>query len=174
MKKQLTSTKVLVHYDVNLPLRLTCDALAYRVGAVILHVMKNDDEKPIAYASRTLTKSEKNYSQIEKEALSIIFGIKKFHQFLYGRKFTLITDHKPLLAILGSKAKLPTLAAARFQRWAICLTAYNYELVFRPTTKHSNVDGLSCLPLEENNEDVQDVATIFNLKQTEVLPVDAK
>ena len=174
LKEQLTSTKVLVHYDVNLPLRLACDLSAYGVGAVILHVIKNGDEKPITYASLTLTKSEKNYSQIEKEALSIIFGIKKFHQFLYSRKFTLITDHKPLLAILGSKAKLPTLAAARFQRWAICLTAYNYELVFRPTTKHSNADGLSCLPLEENNEDVQDVATIFNLKQIEVLPVDAE
>ena len=174
MKTKLTSTNVLVHYDVNLPLRLACDASAYGVGAVISHVMMNGDEKPIAYASRSLTKSEKNYSQIEKEALSIIFGIKKFHQFLYGRKFTLITDHKPLLAILGPKAKLPTLAAARFQRWAICLTAYNYELIFRPTNKHSNADGLSRLPLEESDEDVQDVATIFNLKQIEVLPVDAK
>ena len=59
LKEQLTSTKVLVHYDVNLPLRLACDASAYRAGAVILHVMKNDDEKPIVYASCTLTKSEK-------------------------------------------------------------------------------------------------------------------
>ena len=174
LKGQLTSTKVLVHYDVNLPLRLAFDASAYDVGAVMSHVIKNDDEKPMAYASRTLTKSEKNYTQIEKEALSIIFGIKKFHQFLYGRKFTLITDHKPLLAILGSKANVPTLAAARFQRGAICLTAYNYELVFRPTTKHSNADGLPRLPLGQNNEDVQDVATIFNLKQIEVLPVNAE
>ena len=116
LKTKLTSTNILVHYDVNLPLRLACDASAYRVGAVISHIMTNGDEKPIAYVSHSLTKSEKNYSQIEKEALSIIFGIKKFHQFLYGRKFTLITDHKPLLAILGPKTKLPTLAAARFQR----------------------------------------------------------
>ena len=66
-KAQLTSTKVLVHYDVNLPLRLACDASAYGVGAVISHVMKNDDEKPIAYASCTLTKSEKNYPQIKRK-----------------------------------------------------------------------------------------------------------
>ena len=67
LKEQLTSTKVLVHYGVNLPLRLACNTSAYRVGTVILYVMKNDDEKPIAYASCTLTKSEKNYSQIEKK-----------------------------------------------------------------------------------------------------------
>lgn len=93
---------------------MACDALAYGVGAVISHVMRNNDEKPIAYASCTLTRSKKNYSQIEKEALSIIFGMKKFHQFPYGRKITLITDHKPLLTIPGSKTNLPTLAAARF------------------------------------------------------------
>ena len=145
LKTKMTSTNVLVRYDVNLPLRLAYDASAYGVGAVISHVITNSDEKPIAYASRSLTKSEKNYSQIEKEVLLIIFGIKKFHQFLYGREFTLITDHKLLLAILGPKAKLPTLTAARFQRWAICITAYNYELIFRPTNKHSNADGLSRL-----------------------------
>ena len=72
LKIRLTSTNVLVHYDVNLPLRLACDASAYGVGAVISHVMMHGDEKSIAYATRSLTKSQKNYSQIEKEALSII------------------------------------------------------------------------------------------------------
>ena len=67
-------------------------------------------------ASRTLNKSEKNYAQIEREALSIVFGVRKFHQFLYGRKFTLITDHKPLLAILGPKSAILTLAPERMQR----------------------------------------------------------
>jgi len=73
--------------------------------------------------------------------------MKKFHQFLYGRKFTLITDHKPLLAILGPKAKLPALAAARFQRWAMCLAAYNYDLVFRPTAAATamQMDCPACL-----------------------------
>ena len=82
LKQKLASTDVLVHYDANLPLKLACDASAYGVGAVISHVFPNGDERPIAYASRTLTTSEKNYAQIEKEALSLIFGVKKFHQFL--------------------------------------------------------------------------------------------
>jgi hypothetical protein len=105
-KEGLTSDTLLVHYDVNRELRLACDASSYGLGAVISHVMDDGQERPIAYASRTLSSSEKNYAQIEREALSIIFGVKKFHQYLYGRKFTLITDHKPLLAILGPNSAI--------------------------------------------------------------------
>ena len=123
LKQKLASTDVLVHYDTDLPLKLACNASVYGVGAVISHVFPNGEERPIAYASRTLTNSEKNYAQIEKEALSLIFGVKKFHQFLYGRKFTLVTDHKPLITVLNPKKGLPTLAAARMQRWAMLLSA---------------------------------------------------
>ena len=94
LKDKLSSAPVLMHYDAELPLKLDTDASDYGVGAVISHISPDGAERPIAYASRTLSKSERNYAQIEKEALSIIFGIKKFHQYLYGRKFLLVTDHK--------------------------------------------------------------------------------
>lgn len=94
-KEQLQASPLLVHYDLKKPLRLACDASSYGVGAVISHVIENGEERPIAFASRTLSASERNYSQLEKEVLSIVFGVKKFHSYLYGRKFTLITDHKP-------------------------------------------------------------------------------
>ena len=118
------SSSVLAHYDVSLPLQLATDASAYGIGTVISHVFPDGSERPIAFASRTLSTSEKNYSQLEKEALSLIFGVKHFHQYLYGRSFTLLTDQKPLTTILGLKKGIPPLAAARLQRWAIILSVY--------------------------------------------------
>ena len=147
LKDQLSSDQVLVHYDSTPPVCLACDASQYGVGAVISHLMPDGTERPIAYGSRTLTKAEKNYAQIDKEAAAIIFGIKKFHPYIYGRKFTLITDHKPLTTIFSPKSSLPALAAARLQRWAIILSAYQYEVEFRATDKHANADCLSRLPL---------------------------
>ena len=76
LKTLLSSSPVLVHYDPNSPLRLACDASAYEVGAVISHIMPDESEKPKAFASRTLAKAELNYSQLEREALSIIFGVQ--------------------------------------------------------------------------------------------------
>ena len=86
---------------------------------------------------------ERNYSQVEKEGLSLIFGVKKFHTYLYGRKFSLVTDHKPLTTIFGPKHGIPSLATARLQRWALILAAYNYDIKFRPTGAHVNADSLS-------------------------------
>ena len=74
---------MLVHYDPALPLKLDCDASAYGVGAVLSYVFPNGEERPVAYASRTLTETEKGYARIEKEALSLVYGIKKYHQYLY-------------------------------------------------------------------------------------------
>ena len=107
--------RVLVPYDEKRKLILACDASPYGVGAVISHLMDDGEEHPIPFASRTLTKSERNYSQIEKEALAIISGVQKFHKYLYGRLFHLYTDHKPLVTVQGPKTAVPTLAAARMQ-----------------------------------------------------------
>ena len=149
-KDGLTSDSLLVHYDLKRELRLACDASSYGLGAVLSHVMDDGTERPVAYASRTLSPSERNYAQIEREALSIIYGVKKFHQFLYGRKFTLMTDHQPLLALLGPKSPIPTLAAARMQRWVLVLSAYDYQIEYRRSEQHANCDALSRLPHEDS------------------------
>ena len=83
-KAELSSDKVLVHYDVKLPLQIACDASPYGVGAVLSHIMPDGSDRPVAFASRTLSAAEKGYDQLNKEALAIIFGVKKFHKYLYG------------------------------------------------------------------------------------------
>ena len=91
------------------------------------------------------------YAQVEEEALALVFGLSKFHQYLYGRAFILQTDHKPLTNILGPTQGIPSLAAARLQRWAIQLAGYSYQIHFRPTNQHCNADGLSRLPLKDKS-----------------------
>ena len=174
-KQALNSSKVLAHYDPSLPITLAGDASAYGIGSVISHILPDGSEKPIAFASQTLSSSEKNYCQLEKEALSLVFGVKKFHQHLYGHEFTLITDHKPLLAILGPKKGIPPLAAARLQCWAILLSAYNYDIQFKSTSGHTNADGLSHLPILDTTTGDQSVeVSLFNVAQINSLPVTAQ
>ena len=146
-KELLTSSKLLVHFDASLPLILACDASAYGVGAVLAHQMPDGTERPIGYASRTLSPAEKNYSQIEKEGLACVFGVKRFHSYLFGHSFKLVTDHKPLLALFNEHRSTSPQASARIRRWSLLLAAYEYALVFRKTEAHSNADALSRLPL---------------------------
>jgi hypothetical protein len=148
-KKAVASAQVLTHYDPTLPLVLTVDASPYGLGAALSHKMKDGREKPIAFASRSLGAAEKNYAQVEKEGLAIIFGVKKFHMYLFGRKdkFTLVTDHQPLVKIFGPKTNIPTLAAARMQRWALILAGYNYDIAFRKGIDNVTADMLSRFPV---------------------------
>ena len=84
---------------------------------------------PIAFASRTLSKSERNYFQLEKETLSIVFSCKKFHHYIYGQKFLIENDHKPLQSILK---KLINKAPPRLQRFMLYLQRNNFKIQFIP------------------------------------------
>jgi len=173
VKACMVSEQVLTHYEPDLPLKLACDASAYGLGAVLSHVWPNGEEKPIAFASRSLTKAEKNYSQIDKEALSIVWGVQKFHNYVYARFFTIETDHKPLTSIFHPKKGIPVMTAARLQRYALLLSAHNYSIQYRNTAKHCNADGLSRLPLPEVVDKDEDYADCFYCEQFQKLPVTA-
>ena len=148
-KSKLVSAPVLELYDKNLKLKLDCDVSNYCVGAVLSNIYPNGDEKPITFASRTLNKNELNYSQLDKEATAIVFGVKKFNQYLFGRQFILSCDDKALCSIFGKESDIPVLAASRLIRWSIILNAYDFEIVFRSSDKNSNADMLSRISLKE-------------------------
>lgn len=102
------------------------------VGAVLSHRDENGQEHPIAFASRTLGTAEKNYSQLEKEGLTIVFGVKRFHQFLFGRHFIILSDHEPLQCIFKETSGTPTMLSAQIQRWALLLGGYDYTIECKP------------------------------------------
>ena len=112
----LSSAPVRVHYDPKLPLVVSCDASPYGIGAVLSHLMQDGSEHPVVFASRTLSPAEKKYAQIDREGLAMVFAVTRFHKYLYGRSFTLQTDHKPLLGLFHEDRPIPPMASGRIQR----------------------------------------------------------
>ena len=164
----LSSDSVLVHYSADLPLGLATDASQVGIGCVLFHRYPDGSERPIYNCSKSLNSAQKRYGMVQLEALAIIFGLKKFHQFLFGRHFILVVDHKPSLALFGPSKPIPAMAANRLARWALQLSQYDYEIEYRSTHKHGNVDALSRLPSssdssfdrEEEEDDVQTVLLV--------------
>ena len=141
---------------------------------MLSHVMGDGTDRQIGFVSRSLTSAERNYAQIDKEALAAICGVKKLHSYLYGRHFTLVTDHQPLLSILSPNKAVPTLTSARLQRYRVFLCRMDYELKFRNTSRHANADALSRLPMEETcqqDEELIDPVEDFHISQVEAVPV---
>lgn len=135
LRETLCSPPVLSYFDVNKPITLSVDASSEGLGCVLVQ-----DERPVAYGSRALTETEKMYSQIEKESLAIVFGCHKFNQYLFGQKFVVETDHKPLIPIFKKPMnKIPP----RVQRMRISLHNFDFELKYVPGKKLFVADHLS-------------------------------
>ncbi|XP_030757203.1 uncharacterized protein K02A2.6-like [Sitophilus oryzae] len=187
IKNALTSPQVLIQYDPTLPLLLATDASKTGLGAVLSHRLSNGQERPIAYASRTMTATEQKYPQIDKEALAIVWVVQKFFNYLYARLFTLITDHKPLTQILHPEKSLPVLCISRMANYADYLAHFDYDIVFKTSKENANADYCSRAPLtstvniihnssssqREEAEDFDDF-DCFTIHQTQQLPVRAE
>lgn len=143
-KTILTSSHVLQYPDFEKPFVLTTDASDFAIGAVLSQGQIGKD-RPIAFASRTLNKSEINYSVIEKELLAIVWACKYFRPYLFGKTFTLYTDHKPLTYAFGLKDP-----NSKMIRWRLYLAEYDYQIVFREGRQNVVADGLSRINHEVN------------------------
>ncbi|KAL4100823.1 hypothetical protein QTP88_020852 [Uroleucon formosanum] len=166
IKQALIKSQLLVTYNPDLPLVVTCDSSSDGVGAVLSYLI-DGEEKPILFASSTLSAAEKNYAQIEREGLAIIFAVKKFHKYLFARKFILVTDHLPLKSIFNPSKNIPVVASSRLQRWAVILSSYQYEIQHRKGVDISNADALSRLPQSSNTgENACSILLLENLPLT--------
>ncbi|XP_063358759.1 uncharacterized protein K02A2.6-like [Cydia amplana] len=149
IKSVLASDQVLAHFNPNAKVILTVDASPTGLSAILSQIESDGTERPVSFASRSLNAAEKRYSQLQKEATSIVFGIRRYHQYLYGRSvpFVLRTDHKPLTSIFHPERGIPEVSANRLQRYAMFLSGYNYVIEYVRSADNS-ADYLSraCLP----------------------------
>lgn len=146
LKKRLCNAETLGIFDKNAKTRLVADASPVAIGAVLTQET-SEGRRVISYASRSLTACERRYSQTEREALAIVYACERFHIWLYGIEFDLVTDHKALEFIFSPKAK----PCARIERWVLRLQAYKYRVVYE-AGKTNIADPLSRLVKAETQK----------------------
>ncbi|XP_054282050.1 uncharacterized protein K02A2.6-like [Macrosteles quadrilineatus] len=140
----------LTKYDVNAEAIVIADSSAYGLGAMLLQV-EDKSPKVVMFASRTLQDCERRYAQIEKEALACAWAAEKFSKFLVGKKFRILTDHKPLVSLLGSK-DLDTIPA-RIQRFKMRLMKFDYSIEHIPGKEMFTADTLSRAPIPDSTDE---------------------
>ena len=134
MKEAITTAPVLAYYDPGKPLTLENDACEYGIGSALIQ-----GGKPIAFASRSLSDSERRYAQIEKEMLAVTYGLEKFHHYTFGRQVFVVTDHKPLVSISNKQLSK---APKRLQNLLMRAQRYTFELRWSPGTEIPVADVL--------------------------------
>lgn len=152
VKNELISPRILANFDPKEEVVLACDASDYGISAILSHRYKDGSERPIAYASKKIPKNELKRAIIDKEAMAIVFGFKRFYQFVFGREIILRTDNKPLQLILGPRKGIPTTADNRLQRWAYFLSGFKYRIEHVKSEANANCDALSRLPVNDNTD----------------------
>lgn len=174
IKEIIAKDIVLAHYNPNKPVFLVTDASDDGIAAIMFHKEENGQEKPIACVSRTLMPNEKSFATVDKEALAIVFGVRKFAQYLMGRQFTIKTDHKPLLGLFKENKEIPQRLHDRLQRWAVFLSGFNYKMEYIKGSDNLMADCLSRLPVKTHTiTDDYDYDNYLNFAETQLeWPID--
>lgn len=139
LKDELARAGTLAYFDKEAPTKVIADASPVGLGAVLVQDQQGE-MVPVCYVSRSLTDCERRYSQTEREALALVWACERLHPYVYGRKFDLITDHKPLEIIYSQRSK----PCARIERWVLRLQPYDFRVVHVPG-KQNIADPLSRL-----------------------------
>ena len=147
--KLLINSDILCTFKESNKVILEVDASPTGVGAVLIQ-LENDKERPVAFASKKLSPAENNYSQIDREALALVFGVTKFKHYLLGRHFELRTDHRPLLGLFNNNKNIPIHANARIIRWTLILSQFSYDIVYKSGKSNYVADLLSRLPISDS------------------------
>lgn len=165
VREEIASKKLLKYFDKNKPVTIDCDSSCFGIGAVLLQ-----DEKPVYFASRTMTECEKRYSQIEKELLSVVFACTRFDQYIYGcQDVTVRNDHKPLERIHKKPISEVT---KRLQRMLMALQRYRIKIMYVPGKEMTLADALSRAPLtEQQDKRESDLMNVFAIRRAEDIRV---
>lgn len=155
LKAELCSDRVLVPFDPAKQVILTTDASPTGVAAILSHEI-DAHERPIAYASRALTQAETRYSQLDREALAIVFAANHFFNYIYGKQFVLVTDNAPLSRIFHPDRALPQMTSARLLRYASFLSGLDYSVCCKKGKDNENVDCLSRAPIALSGDCTRD------------------
>ena len=168
LRKELSTTPILAHPNFKERFILDTDASQYAIGAVLSQV-KDGIERPIAFASRSLSKSERKYCVTRKELLAAVHFIKYFRHYLYGRQFTVRTDHSALKWLINFKDPEGQLA-----RWMDVLSTYDFTIEHRPGRLHKNADGLSRAPCKQCKIDhtMNTCQTVYKLEGDDGLTLE--
>ncbi|GBG63800.1 hypothetical protein CBR_g39581 [Chara braunii] len=152
LKAALISAPVLIRPDPEKPFVLITDWQPEAISAILAHVGPSELESVVEYASKSVPACKRNYAAPTGECYAALWGISHFRAYLYGRKFTLVTDHEPLLALKKSKVY-----SGMIGRWATVLQSMDFDIRHRKNERHGNADGLTRLHRSEKvpkNEEV--------------------
>ena len=144
IKNELCANPLVQPYSLQKEATVTTDASEKAIGGVL-----SQEGHPVIY----VCEQSYMYSNIEREALAIVFVVTRLKQFLLGRRFTLQTDHKPLKYLFAPDEEIPKTASARITRWAIALMGFDYELKYTPGEQIPHADALSRMDFDEDESD---------------------